>query len=38
MITAAGADRVLGKPVDPLKLLEEVRAVSAPGNERQQVR
>jgi len=33
-----GADRVLGKPVDPLKLLEEVRAVSLLGYERQQVR
>ncbi|MGK6316117.1 ATP-binding response regulator [Neorhizobium sp. DT-125] len=33
-----GADRVLGKPVDPLKLLEEVRVVGVLGHERQQVR
>ncbi|WJR68339.1 ATP-binding protein [Neorhizobium sp. CSC1952] len=33
-----GAARVLAKPVDPLKLLEEIRAVCAHRNERQQVR
>ncbi|MFB9949919.1 hybrid sensor histidine kinase/response regulator [Rhizobium puerariae] len=34
-----GACRVLGKPVDPLKLLEEIRALGLlPDTERQQVR
>ncbi|MEQ1403967.1 ATP-binding protein [Neorhizobium sp. Rsf11] len=37
-VLLSGASRVLGKPIDPVKLVEEIGALGILGSERQQVR